>query len=405
LTDAIDLARTSGNRSKVCYFLSCLAVAMNVAGQPIASQMAAEEGRDVAEAVGDGFVSRHCRVWLAIALGWRGGVTGGDAMMRGVSEEAHAAGERMLELLALTGEGNLFAFRGELSAAWAKAREARATSIAMGGFHEDMMYVVSALAALAAGDTADAKAACESAMTHTVPERALHTRALSPMTEALLACGELAAARRWADDTVVVTVGNYQMNALVARAHVAMAQGESEQAGRDSHGALALAAETGAYLRMPEALEALGRLACSEGNHRHAARLFGAAVAIRAGMGVVRWPVFAKGYDAAVALTREALGEGDFDAAWAEGAALSTEDAIAYAQRGRGERKRPASGWESLTPTERDVVRLVADGLGNKDLAERLFISPRTVQTHLTHVYAKLGLASRIQLIQEAARH
>ena len=99
-------------------------------------------------------------------------------------------------------------------------------------------------------------------------------------------------------------------------------------------------------------------------------------------------------YDATVAAVREALGQDDFDAAWAEGAALSTEEAIAYAQRGRGERKRPTSGWGSLTPMENDVVRLVREGLGNKDIGARLFISPRTVQTHLTHVYAKLGLTS-----------
>ncbi len=70
----------------------------------------------------------------------------------------------------------------------------------------------------------------------------------------------------------------------------------------------------------------------------------------------------------------------------------------------RGERKRPTSGWGALTPMELDVVRLVAEGLGNKDIGARLFISPRTVQTHLTHVYAKLGLASRVQLVQEASR-
>ena len=86
-------------------------------------------------------------------------------------------------------------------------------------------------------------------------------------------------------------------------------------------------------------------------------------------------------------------------------AAMSTEEAIAYAQRGRGERKRPTSGWASLTPTERDVVRLVSDGLANNDIAGRLFVSPRTVQTHLTHVYTKLGLTSRVQLVQEEARH
>ncbi len=110
-------------------------------------------------------------------------------------------------------------------------------------------------------------------------------------------------------------------------------------------------------------------------------------------------------YHAAVAPLRNAMGVKDFESAWAEGAALSTEEAIAYAQRGRGQRKRPTSGWPSLTPTERDVVRLVSEGLGNKDIATRLFVSPRTVQTHLTHVYTKLGLTSRVQLVQEAARH
>jgi DNA-binding CsgD family transcriptional regulator len=99
------------------------------------------------------------------------------------------------------------------------------------------------------------------------------------------------------------------------------------------------------------------------------------------------------------------MGDNDFDAAWAEGAALSTDEAIAYAQRGRGDRKCPTSVWDALTPTERDVVRLVSEGLANNDIATRLFVSPRTVQTHLTHVYTKLGLSSRVQLAQEAARH
>ncbi len=69
------------------------------------------------------------------------------------------------------------------------------------------------------------------------------------------------------------------------------------------------------------------------------------------------------------------------------------------------ERGPPPNAWASLTPTERDVVRLVSDGLANIDIATRLFVSPRTVQTHLTHVYTKLGLTSRVQLAQETARH
>jgi DNA-binding CsgD family transcriptional regulator len=66
---------------------------------------------------------------------------------------------------------------------------------------------------------------------------------------------------------------------------------------------------------------------------------------------------------------------------------------------------RPTSAWPSLTPTERNVVRLVSKGLANNDIATRLFVSARTVQTHLTHVYTKLWPTSRVQLVQEAARH
>ena len=122
-------------------------------------------------------------------------------------------------------------------------------------------------------------------------------------------------------------------------------------------------------------------------------------------MGAVRFKIYDAGYEASAAALRDALGETDFESAWAEGAALTIDEAIAYAQRGRGERKRPARGWASLTPAERDVVRLVSEGLANNDIATRLYVSPRTVQSHLTHVYTKLGLTSRVQLVQEAARH
>ena len=119
----------------------------------------------------------------------------------------------------------------------------------------------------------------------------------------------------------------------------------------------------------------------------------------------VRFKVWDAAFEASAGALRDATGEKDFDSAWAEGAALPTEEAIAYAQRGRCQRKRPASGWASLTPAERDVVRLVSEVLSNNDVATRLFVSRRTVQTHLTHVYTKLGLTSRVQLVQEAARH
>lgn len=56
-----------------------------------------------------------------------------------------------------------------------------------------------------------------------------------------------------------------------------------------------------------------------------------------------------------------------------------------------------------MTPTELDVVRLVVDGLSNPEIGARLFISRGTVKTHLSHVYAKVGVANRTELATFAA--
>lgn len=73
----------------------------------------------------------------------------------------------------------------------------------------------------------------------------------------------------------------------------------------------------------------------------------------------------------------------------------------------RGSRVRRAqsrTGWASLTPTELDVVRLAAEGLTNPQIGGQLFMSRHTVATHLSHVFAKLGIGSRVELATEAAR-
>lgn len=65
---------------------------------------------------------------------------------------------------------------------------------------------------------------------------------------------------------------------------------------------------------------------------------------------------------------------------------------------------RSQPGWGSLTPTESSVVSLVAEGLANREVADRLYVSHRTVETHLRHVFDKLGVTSRRQLRDQALR-
>jgi predicted ATPase/class 3 adenylate cyclase/DNA-binding CsgD family transcriptional regulator len=403
--EATDLAQACDDRHTLCDIRRLQAMAGGFRGDPVGGRAAAEECRDLADALGDTFTSWNSRMWLGIALYMLGDLDEAGRVFLPLADEGAATGDPSMTFFGNIGLARVHTYQGRPGPARACGETAMAAATAMGGFNEDVTYVVLANAALAGGDGLAAKAACEASWRHTVPQRAVFIRSLNPMPEALLACGELVAARRWADDTVAMVPGWHKMVALMARAHIALAQGEPEQAERDAHDALVIAAHTHGFLRLPDIVECLARLAADGGNHENAARLFGAADAIRQRIGVVRFAVYQTDYDAAITSIRDALGEAAFDAARAEGAALSIEESIAYAQRGRGERKRPNAGWESLTPAERDVVRLVSEGLANKDIATRLFISPRTVQTHLTHVYTKLDLASRVQLVQEAARH
>jgi predicted ATPase/class 3 adenylate cyclase/DNA-binding CsgD family transcriptional regulator len=402
--EAADLVPSFDDRRTLCELRLYQAMAGGFWGDPVNSRAAAQECRDLADALGDRFMSWNSRIWLGIALNMLGELDDGASVLQPLADEGAATGNHYMTFFGNTGLAPLRAHQGRPDVARACAEEALAAVTAIGGFQEDVIYGILGTAALADGDCPAAKEACEASHRHTVPERAAFTRSLNPMAEALLACRQLVAARRWADETVaMVPPGIHQMVALIARARIALAQGEREQAGRDAHDALVFAVRTHGFLYLADIVECLARVAASDGEF--AARLFGATAAIRRQLGVVRFEVYRADYDAAIESLRDALGENAFDAAWAEGSALSIEETIAYAQRGRGARKRPTSGWDSLTPTEREVVQLVSEGLANADVATRLFISPRTVQTHLTHVYAKLGLTSRVQLVQEAARH
>jgi DNA-binding CsgD family transcriptional regulator len=142
-----------------------------------------------------------------------------------------------------------------------------------------------------------------------------------------------------------------------------------------------------------DALEVLAGLAADQEDDDQAIRLFAAASAARDRTGYARC-VFGRDEEVEDLRARSDV----FDNVWEEGAALSLGAAASYARRGRGERKRPTSGWDSLTPTEGQVADLVREGYTNAEIAERMFVSTRTVQAHLTRMYTKLGIKGRTEL-------
>jgi predicted ATPase/class 3 adenylate cyclase/DNA-binding CsgD family transcriptional regulator len=155
---------------------------------------------------------------------------------------------------------------------------------------------------------------------------------------------------------------------------------------------------------IPDALEVLAEVATGLHSDHEAARLLGAATQAREHHELARSAGQAERIAALEQTLRERLDTEDLDAALAEGSTLDPGEAVAWARRARGERKRPPGGWESLTPTELEVARHAAEGLTNPQIGEQMFITRGTVKTHLSHIYTKLGLQNRSELAAQSAR-
>ena len=152
-------------------------------------------------------------------------------------------------------------------------------------------------------------------------------------------------------------------------------------------------------------LSAVATLAAERGQGDLAARLFGAADRLDARLGTPFSLPERPHYQRTQRTLRRTMGDSAFTAAWAAGRELTAELAIGEAMPVLAvDRAPPAGTAMGLTPREVEVLRLVAAGLPDREIADALSISPRTVGGHVTSILSKFGVSSRAAAAAEAVR-
>jgi DNA-binding CsgD family transcriptional regulator len=233
-------------------------------------------------------------------------------------------------------------------------------------------------------------------------------QSLQGLGEVALAQGDAASAWTYHEERLRIEqeLGNKPGIAasLTSLALVAHAQGNDVQALALLEESLSLAQKLEDETGIVVVLEGFAVLAVAHGLPVRAAQLCGAAETLHNTIGITYPSIYHAEYDRAVALARAELGESLFTAAWAEGQAMTPEQALSASSPSPPPVSQPAYP-AGLTPREVAVLRLVAQGLTNAQVADKLVISPRTVDTHLTAIYGKLGVTSRSAATRFAVEH
>ncbi len=197
---------------------------------------------------------------------------------------------------------------------------------------------------------------------------------------------------------------------LAALGKVVLVQGDATAAQALYEESLALSRELGEQWMIAACLVGLGQVVAAQHKLAWAAQLWGAADALRDALGgVLIPPVELADYERSLSAARVHLGERAFAAAWSQGRAMTPQQALAA----RGQKPIPRSTATAPSPTypaglttrEVEVLRLVAGGLTDLQIAEKLVLSPRTVHTHISSIYNKLGVSSRSAATRYAIEH
>ncbi len=209
-----------------------------------------------------------------------------------------------------------------------------------------------------------------------------------------------------------------QANLLTNLAWLVRQQGDTRRAAALNREALATAWEFRNLGGLCVLLGDAAGVALAAGQADRSARLLGAADTLRERAGTPVLTMEQADYDRVLLATRAALGEAAFRAAWIEGEQLPLVEVVGEAEATFAEEEQaepseaaplpPASGpvaRSGLSPREIEVVRLIAKGNSNQDIADTLFISHRTATTHVRNILTKLDLDNRAAVAAWATRH
>jgi DNA-binding NarL/FixJ family response regulator len=325
---------------------------------------------------GNGIASIAHDLAAVLALGLLGRMTEAEPVADEAEQAARMSGNPQLTQWALWMQAWVLLERGRLDAALAAAEE----SVALAGKLDDSASRVVARAVLGAvlGARGEHRRARELLQAYDI-DRGWICRWAPFLVESELALDDLASAREHAERAAALAPGTGMAGARAAagraRALVALAEGDPPRAAALALAAAEEAATTGAMLEAARDRLVAGRALLATD------RDAGVAALIAAGEQAARCGAPRVEDEARRELRRAGVRVGS-----------------------GGARAPGTDGLAALSRREREIARLVAEGLTNREIGARLFLSEKTIETHLTRVFQKLGLRSRAQLAVEVAR-
>jgi non-specific serine/threonine protein kinase len=195
---------------------------------------------------------------------------------------------------------------------------------------------------------------------------------------------------------------------LFSLAQLALVGGDYDEASRRFAEGIAPSLEVRDWGNVAHILEGLGIVAGARGETGRAARLLGASEALISTIGLrghTYYQMFDRSpYERVKDEVRAKLGEAAFAAALDEGRAMPAEQAVEYALEGpmTSHDDAASAAQAGLTRRQVEVLRLVAKGLSNREIATDLVLSEHTVHRHISNVLAKLGASSRAAAVAQA---